>query len=545
MVSRCRLLGVLVSAGVVCFPVGAWAAEVPVANTGELLDAIANASPGDEIILAQGTYNIGNKVSFATAGTADQPIIVRSETPLAAQIKFDTVEGFAVSKAHWHFYDLDIEGVCADDSTCEHAFHITGAADNVVIRGNRAYGFNAQIKANGAEVGMMGERVFPDDVIVEYNEFYNPAARNTGNPVTPVDVVGGYRWIVRGNFIHDFAKGGGNGISYAAFLKGNSRDGLFERNLIACEWLHQGQVRLGLSFGGGGSNPDGICEDGTCTPEHQNGVMRNNLIINCPSDVGIYINEGQNTRIYNNTLFNSTGIDMRFETTTGEVRNNLLMGKIRERDGASFMKSSNLEDLTLGDFEAWFNDPAGADFSLLDGDAFIDQGELLDAVTDDYCTNDRDDQSHDIGALEYDGDPLCDTTKPVIPPDDPSDTDTDGTTGDPTDGTTDATTDGTTDGTTGDPTGGTTDDPTDPTTGGTDPGSSTGDETTAGPTTGDDTNNPTGTDSTATTASTSNDSDSDSGEGDGEGCGCRSGADEPAAYLAASALLLLFRRRRR
>jgi high frequency lysogenization protein len=46
---------------------------------------------------------------------------------------------------------------------------------------------------------------------------------------------GGRRWQLRGNFIHDHAKGEGNGVSYAAFLKGNSRDGLIERNLVICE----------------------------------------------------------------------------------------------------------------------------------------------------------------------------------------------------------------------------------------------------------------------------------------------------------------------
>lgn len=542
MERSCRQVGWVVGFFSVCISSSstAWAAEVPVTDATELLDAIANASPGDEIILSPGVYNIGNKVNCSTPGTLDEPIIVRSATPLAAEIKFDTVEGFAASAAHWQFLDLDIEGVCADDNTCEHAFHITGAADNVLIRGVRAHGFNAHIKGNGAEVGMMGERVFPDDVVVEYNEFFNPAPRNTGNPVTPIDVVGGYRWIIRGNFIHDHAKGGGNGVSYAAFLKGNSRDGLFERNLIACEWLHQGQIRLGLSFGGGGSGPDNICEDGTCTPEHQNGIMRNNLILNCPSDVGIYINEGQNSRIYNNTLFATTGIDMRFPATTGEVRNNLLMGKIRERDGSSFMKSSNVEDATLGDFMAWFTDPAQADFSLLDGAVFVDQGEFLDVVTDDYCTNDRNDGTHDIGALEYDGDPQCATEQPFIPPDDPSDSDSDS---DTTDGTTDGTTD-TTDGTTGEPTTGGESETTTTTDTGSDSDQTTSDGTTAGPTTGDDTTTlpTTGDGATAGTGATPTDSGMEEG---GEGCGCNTPGQQPLAWFSASLLVWIAGRRRR
>lgn len=36
----------------------------------------------------------------------------------------------------------------------------------------------------------------------------------------------------------------GDPISYAAFLKGNSRDGLFERNLVVCERASSGGAWL-------------------------------------------------------------------------------------------------------------------------------------------------------------------------------------------------------------------------------------------------------------------------------------------------------------
>ena len=61
----------------------------------------------------------------------------------------------------------------------------------------------------------------------------------------------------------------------------------------------------------GGTGPDSICELGKCKPEHERGVMRNNLIVNCPADVGVYVNAGADTKILNNTLYNTTGIDMR------------------------------------------------------------------------------------------------------------------------------------------------------------------------------------------------------------------------------------------
>lgn len=383
----------------------AWAGEVPVADVPGLVGAIQAAKPGDTIVLAPGIYEVHqSKIACEAAGTADAPIVVRAAELGTVTIRFDAVEGFHVRGPHWEFANLDIEGICAADSDCEHAFHVTGAAESTWLHHNRMHGFNAMIKGNGEPIGPGDSFVWPDDVVIEYNELYNPAPRDTGNPVTPIDVVGGQRWVLRGNFIHDHAKGGGDNVSYAAFLKGHSKDGLIERNLVVCELMHSGQVRLGLSLGGGGTGPDSICEDGACKPEHERGVLRNNLIVNCPVDVGIYVNAGADSKIVNNTLYNTSGIDMRFAQTTGLVANNLLNGKIRDRDGGTSMKMNNLEEVALADFGAWFVDPSAYDFTLKDGAAIVDLGLALAEVPDDYCGNDRSDGKHDIGAIEYDGD---------------------------------------------------------------------------------------------------------------------------------------------
>ena len=338
----------LLSAVIALASAPAWAGEVPVADVPGLVGAIQAAKPGDTIVLAPGTYEVHqSKIACEAAGTAEAPIVVRAAELGSVTIRFDAVEGFHVRGPHWEFANLDIEGICAADSDCEHAFHVTGAAENTWLHHNRMHGFNAMIKGNGEPIGPGDSFVWPDDVVIEYNELYNPAPRDTGNPVTPIDVVGGQRWVLRGNFIHDHAKGGGDGVSYAAFLKGHSKDGLIERNLVVCELLHSGQVRLGLSLGGGGTGPDSICEDGACKPEHERGILRNNLIVNCPADVGVYVNAGADSKIVNNTLYNTAGIDMRFAETTGLVANNLMNGKIRDRDGGTSMKMNNLAELQV------------------------------------------------------------------------------------------------------------------------------------------------------------------------------------------------------
>ena len=380
------------------------AGPVPVSTAAQLIATIDGAAPGDIITLAAGIYDIAQNLNCDVPGTANAPIVVRSAAPLGALVRFDAAEGFKVSARHWVFEDLDIQGVCAVDSDCEHAFHIFGDADFFALRNSRLRDFNAQIKSN------ITAGQFPDDVVIEGNEFADTDARQTANPVTKIDVVGGRRWIVRANFIHDFEKAQGNQVSYAAFLKGNSRDGLFERNLVICERDHAGGVRLGLSLGGGGSSPGSICEDGTCTPEHQRGTLRNNVIVNCPADVGIYLNAAFDTQIYDNTLIETTGIDVRFVSSTADIRNNLVSGQIRNRDGGTSTQSSNLSGITTPQFEQWFADPLAADLTLLDGTAFVDLAEPLAVVFDDYCANLRP-ALPDRGAVEYQG-PICDTTRP-------------------------------------------------------------------------------------------------------------------------------------
>lgn len=384
----------------------AGAAVVPVGTAGQLRTAIDAAAPGDVITLAPGTYDFSQNLSCDVAGTADAPIVVRAETLGSALLRFNMVEGFKVTAPHWLFENLDIQGVCAVHSNCEHAFHLAGPADFTHIRHCRLRDFNAQIKSNGDG----NPFVFPDDVVVERCELANTTARATANPVTPIDVVGGRRWIVRENFIHDHQKAQGDTISYAAFFKGNSRSGLFERNLVICERDHSGGVRLGLSLGGGGTGPDSICEDGSCNPEHQDGTLRNNVIVSCPADVGIYLNAATNTRIFHNTLIETTGIDVRFVASTAEVRNNLVSGLIRNRDGGTSSQSNNSASLTLGQYQSFFAAPLGPDLTLIDGTSFVNLGTTVPAAVD-FCGNPRRTGAPDRGALEYVVAAPCDTSQ--------------------------------------------------------------------------------------------------------------------------------------
>ncbi len=375
-----------------------------VTNTGELLAAIAAAQRGDVLTLTPGTYKLSG-ATCAVSGTAAEPITVKSDTPLAAVLELDGVEGFHVTGAHWHFEGLDVRGVCASDDACEHAFHVTGGkAEGFVLTKSRVRNFNAQLKVNAAPDGN-GTYQVANGGLVAYSEFYDEHPRATANPVTKLNIDGGSGWVVRGNYIHDFYKAGGNQTSYGAFMKSGGSNGLFERNLVVCEKDGEtGGTRIGLSYGGGGTAPQ-FCAPAfdanvPCNVEHSGGVLRNNLIASC-SDVGIYVNRAMGTKALHNTLLSTNGIDFRFDTTSGESHGNLLMGKVRARDGAMFQVSDDLQELPLTFFTDLYVAPAALDFGVKGDASALQKVGARPDVIDDYCGRIRPETNLAIGALEH------------------------------------------------------------------------------------------------------------------------------------------------
>jgi parallel beta-helix repeat protein len=402
-------LGFLLVSGV------ASAKTVAVTDVATLTAAIAAAAPGDEIVMADGTYHFTSSPVCSAAGTAAQPIRVHAAHPLAAKVEFDAVEGFHVTGPYWRFEGLDVHGVCAVDSNCEHAFHVTGAAKGFVLSGNRLVDFNAQLKVNADLVGQ--SYVMPNGGLVEGNVVFDTHSRATSNPVTKLNIDTVDDWVVRANFIHDGHKNGGDGVSYQSFIKGGGKNGLYERNLVICTLDEtSGGTRIGLSFGGGGTGAQ-FCAPAfnaavPCSVEHTGGTMRNNIIVNC-SDVGIYLNQSKDTHLLSNTLVATNGVDFRFANSSGEADGNLLASVIRTRDGAAFTAKTNLLNATQPTFDGWFLDAMHGDLRKKgDQSALIGKATLRADVPDDYCARART-GTGDMGALQVSlGD--CSTTMPPL-----------------------------------------------------------------------------------------------------------------------------------
>ena len=339
-------------------------AAILVASPDELRAALARAEPGAVITLLPGSYRFeGSRLDASRPGRADAPITVRAAVPGSVRIELAMVEGFRVSAPYWRFENLAIRGVCGADDDCEHAFHVVGAASHFAAVNNTISDFNAHFKING-EGGQ-----FPDDGLIASNTLDNTHARATAKPVTPIDLVAASRWTIRANLISDFIKGEGDRISYGAFAKGGGSANLFERNVVWCERRLQGLPgqRIGLSLGGGGTGRE-VCRDRQCITEQDGGILRANLIAGC-SDAGIYLNSAAASKVADNTVVDTGGIDVRFPTSSAQLDGNLVDGSIGSRNGGVLHLGDNRTAPVWQSFAGWhpvrslFADPGSGDFS--------------------------------------------------------------------------------------------------------------------------------------------------------------------------------------
>lgn len=322
--------------------------RIEVDNETSLLAAVKKAQPGDVIYLLPGTYHIDArkfKLKTFAGGSELSPIVITAE-PNTVELISKVQEVLNIRHSFWQVSNLTFVGQCDLDQSCDHAIHIVGSVDNIVIQANTFKNFNAHIKANGKVKN--GQRDFPNNGLISHNVFFNEWVRETKASVTPIDVVGGGNWYIGHNFIADFAKkkkkGQAIGYTYGAFLKGASANGIIENNLVICQWKLPSYAsidsRIGLSLGGGGTS-EGLCETETCEYEHLNGVIRNNNIVNCTNEVGIYLNKAQNTTVVDNLIVGTLGIDARYQTSSGKVSNNVYQGRFSNRAGSSVHYENN------------------------------------------------------------------------------------------------------------------------------------------------------------------------------------------------------------
>lgn len=390
--------------------------EIRVTTVPELRAAMAAATPGDVIVAAAGTYRLTEALVATAAGTASQRIVVRSETRLAAVLESTAGHAIDVQAPFWTFDGLEVRAICPLPIECEQGITLFPSASDTLLTRLRVSDFLMLISGTGVKQGTGVEA--PHRTVIEASELFDSVPRPTaGKRVTAISIEAADDVVVRDCLIRDIGKEGTDEVTYSASLRGGGKRGRFERNWVLCDSRGQppGNLRLGLSFGSGGTGPE-YCAPAfnpatPCDVEQLDGVMQNNIVANC-NDVGIYVNRGRNTSLAHNTLVATAGIDFRWDTTTGVIGGNLLQGTISLRDGATASVSMNEEGLPDDTFDTAYANPVRGDLRLLTPPSrWAGSVSRRYGVSDDFCGRARPAGNATAGALEQTLG-SCETRKP-------------------------------------------------------------------------------------------------------------------------------------
>jgi len=117
--------------------------QVTVKSLEALQRALSAARPGQEIILAPGTYlvPVGMRLAATTSGTANAPIVLRGKAIDRVILKFQEGAGFDISGTYWAITDLVMRGVCRSD-TCPAPITANTSASALQLRNIFASGFS-------------------------------------------------------------------------------------------------------------------------------------------------------------------------------------------------------------------------------------------------------------------------------------------------------------------------------------------------------------------------------------------------------------------
>jgi poly(beta-D-mannuronate) lyase len=175
------------------------AADVHVASLPELKDAIAAASPGDRIVVADGKYVSRDTIVIARAGTADTPIVVAAQT--IGGVEIQGAAGFRIERPAAYvvlrgFVFTHQAGAMEVEAGVHHV-RITRNVFELAVEGRARY-----LSVNG------------DDVEIDHNTFRN---KDTEGQMLQVQGPGprgmAQRTWIHHNHFHDFANSRRNNSS--------------------------------------------------------------------------------------------------------------------------------------------------------------------------------------------------------------------------------------------------------------------------------------------------------------------------------------------
>lgn len=398
------------------FPVITSAETIDVSPGDGLESVIAGLQPGDELLVAEGTYELDERFSVDLQGTADEPIVIRAANGASPLINRPN--------ANQNIWDLNVEHVTirglrfsggsaglrfesANNVTIE-ACEIFDTAD-VALRMNdsgQTYE-NIQILRNhihhtsgtgeGMYLGCNNDGCRLANSVVEGNYVHHTDGPNVSQGDGIEIKEGSHGNIVRDNVIHD--------TNYPCLLLystvGNGDANLIERNVMwncgdnGMQVAADATIRNNIVLGAGAS--------GIAMQPHQNGTPGNltvvhNTVINSGDAIALRGADGR-VVIANNAVYSDGGHAIRQQGDLGgvSVSGNVGVGGLSQgsgglRDGdlSSDFVSASFRDAPLNVFPA-------------DGGTLPGTGALDHVPDDDFNGLPRNGEP-DVGAYRFDAD---------------------------------------------------------------------------------------------------------------------------------------------
>ena len=381
------------AAGTLCTlaPAGEAAAAIRnVSTVSQLNTAVNTANPGDEIVLAAGTYNLTANLWMDVAD-----VILRGATGDRGDV---TLYGGGINNVNAirEAIQLAADDIEVRDLTVSgffhHGIHFQPGTDRAVIDNVHTLNIGSH-HVKGAK--------FNDDGVIRHSLLEQTEVRlnlpgRTDNYGGGIDLHGARRWHIHDNVavgIHPIS-GGDAGI----FLWNESTDALIERNVIV-------GCKKGIALGNPSNPADVVHMD--------RAIVRNNFITRL-DDIGLELCYVKNVQAYNNTIYGDSGTYFRsvqlLDDYNGhyvpmenvELAYNIIRGYIRDntRAGGYTLTGNIIGPTATSD---WFVDAAAGELHLTEAaSAAIDGAQALAEVFEDIDGGPRPAGAlPDVGADEY------------------------------------------------------------------------------------------------------------------------------------------------
>ncbi len=386
-----------------CAPLPTPTATVTIAagDVSALVSAVNNASPGDVILLEDGTWDLDGAYLWIDV----DGVTLQGASGDSANVILDG--GYVTT---------EIITIAANDVTVAHlttrrawthGIHATGGA-TADVTGAVIYDVAVMDPGEQAiKVNQTGSGTYTDDGVIacshlELTDAGRPSVRNcyTGG----IDSHATRGWSIRDNYVAGFWCE--SGLSeHGIHLWRKNAETVIERNVI--ENCARG-IGLGLSESPGAFDRDhGIDCGPAYVDDVRSDVWNNKVFVDdariyasgAGFDVGIGIWNACEANVVHNTVYSTqapySSIEWRFDPTSAYVANNLVSHNLRERTVGVATVEGNIESAGSGEFV----DAASGNLHLAAGSSAVDAGVATGLTTQDIDGATRD-ATPDVGADE-------------------------------------------------------------------------------------------------------------------------------------------------